>query len=71
MFYSAMRKDILGRWREYFKDLLNPVATTSLDAHEVHLGEEYAITAAEVLLAVKTLKARKAATKSYLKFSKT
>jgi len=30
-------KDILNRWREYYKDLLNPVTITPPDAPEVHL----------------------------------
>jgi len=32
--------DVLGRWREYFKDRLNPHIPTSSDTHEVQLGEE-------------------------------
>ena len=32
--------EILSRWREYFKDLLNPVKASTRDMHEVtHLGE--------------------------------
>ena len=46
-------KDILGRWREYFKALLNPVTIAPPNTHEVHLGEENTINATEVLLAVK------------------
>ena len=45
-------KDILGRWREYFKDLLNPVTIAPPNTHEVHLGEENTINATEVFLAV-------------------
>jgi len=44
-------RDILGRWKEYFKDLSNPVIITLPDTHEVHLGKKNnTITAAEVLL---------------------
>jgi len=37
--------------------LINPVTITALDALEVHLEEDIAITSAEVFLVVKTLKA--------------
>jgi len=33
-------KDILGRWREFCKDLLNSVTNTPLNTRQVHLGEE-------------------------------
>jgi len=29
---------MLGKWSEYFNDLLNPVANTPPDTHKVHLG---------------------------------
>jgi len=45
-------KDILGRWREYFKDLFNPVTIAPPITHEVHLGEENTINATEVFFAV-------------------
>ena len=32
-------KDILCRWRECLKDLLNPITSTPADTQEVHLGE--------------------------------
>jgi len=65
-------QDILGWWRECFKDLLNPVTITTLDTHEVHLGEENSIAAAEVFLAAETLKAAGCdETKFHLKCSNT
>jgi len=48
---------MLGRWREYFKDLLNIVTSTTLNTREVRLGEKNTITAAEIFLVIKTLKA--------------
>ena len=57
-------RDILKRWGEYFKDLLNPVTVTSTEAHEVHLGAESShggISEAEVSSAIKLLKSGKAA----------
>ena len=53
--------DILARWREYFKDLLNPVEATSNDTQEVMHSEEVVFTAAEVASAVRRLKSGKAA----------
>ena len=53
-------KAILRRWREYFKDILNPVIITSPNIRKVHPREENSqntITAADVSLAVKPLKA--------------
>jgi len=50
-------KDIIGRWRDYFKDLLNPVTTTPSDTLEAHLEEKNTITAVELFLVVKALKA--------------
>ena len=38
----------------------NPVTVTTPDTHEVYLGEEYTITAADVSLAVKTVQTLKA-----------
>ena len=53
---------LLSRWREYFKDLLNPVKTSTRDAHKVtHLGEEEVFTAAEVATTIKGIKLGKAA----------
>ena len=43
-------RDIFDRWKEYFKDLSNPVIITLPDTHEVHLRKKNnTITAAEVL----------------------
>ena len=54
--------EILSRWREYFKDLLNPVKVSTRDTHEVtHLGEDEVFTAAEVATAIKGIKSGKAA----------
>ena len=54
--------EILSRWREYFKDLLNPVKASTRDTHEVtHLGEDEVFTAAEVATAIKGIKSGKAA----------
>ena len=53
---------ILSQWREYFKDLLNPVKAWTRDTHEVtHLGEEEVFSAAEVPTAIKGMKSGKAA----------
>jgi len=46
---------VLGRRREYFKELSNPVTITPLDRPEIYVVEENTITAADTL-AVKTLK---------------
>jgi len=46
-------KDILGRWREYFKYHLNPIVATPLDAQVVHLSEQNTITAVEIFPVVK------------------
>jgi len=51
----------LGRWREHFTAFLNPITTTSSDTHEVHLMKDIPITAAEMFLPIKILKAGKAA----------
>jgi len=48
-------EDIVDRWREYFNFLLNPVTPITSDAQD--LGEVSSITATEISLAVKTLKA--------------
>jgi len=66
----SIKENILSRWWEYFKDLLNPVTTTPSDTKEVQLQKENAITAAEAFLAVKLLKAVKDVMKSDLKCSK-
>ena len=54
-------KDILLRWREYFRDLLNPVTETADDTQEIHFEEEINLTYDEVAQAIKSLKAGKAA----------
>jgi len=54
-------EDILDLWREYFKYHLNPVTSTPLDTKELNFWKENTITAAEVFLAVKTLKVVKIA----------
>ena len=42
----ADENEILSRWREYFKDLLNPLKASSCDPQEVtHLEEEEVFTA--------------------------
>jgi len=51
-------EDTLGRWRNYFKDLLNPVTIAPSYIQELHLGEENAIMAAKVFLAVKNCRLR-------------
>ena len=54
--------EILSRWREYFKDLLNPVRESIRDLHEVtHLEKEEVFTAAEVATAIKGIKSGKVA----------
>ena len=47
--------------KESISKVLNPAAITSLSTREAHLGEECTITATEVFLDVKTLKARRTA----------
>jgi len=49
-------ENILGRWREYFKGLLNPITITPSDTQEAHLGYENIIIATKVFLAVTTLR---------------
>ena len=49
--------DTHGRWRDYFRDLLNAVNITPLNTQEVDLGEENNITSTEVFVAVKIMKA--------------
>jgi len=53
-------EDILGRWRVHFQKFSKLVTITPLNT-KMHLREENTITAAEVFLAVKTLKAVRAA----------
>ena len=54
--------EILSRWREYFKDLSNPVKASTRDTHEVtHLWEDEVFTAAEVATAIQGIKFGKAA----------
>jgi len=55
------REDILGRLRDYSKDPLNAVIVTQSSALEIHFGEQNTIIATKVFLAIKTMKARKAA----------
>ena len=56
--------EIFFRWKEYFKDLLNPVKASNRDAQEVaHLREEEVFTAAEVATAINGIKSGKAAVK--------
>ena len=50
------KEDTFCRWREYFKDLSNPVTVTTSDTQLVLVRGENAITAPEVILAVKTSK---------------
>jgi len=45
--------DMLGRWRRYFKDLLNPAIVTPSDTQEVQLGKGNTNTATDVLKAGK------------------
>ena len=41
--------EILSRWKEYFKDLLNPVKVSTHDTHKVtHLWKVEVFSAAEV-----------------------
>ena len=41
--FLRSEEEIVGKRREHFKDLLNPVAITPSDINEVHLGEENTI----------------------------
>jgi len=40
---DQQQEDTLGRWREYFKDILNPAIIMLSNAQEVHLEEENTI----------------------------
>ena len=54
--------EILSRWKEYFKDLLNPVKVSTHDTHKVtHLWKVEVFSAAEVTTAIKGIKSGKAA----------
>uniref|UniRef100_A0A3B3BLN8 Reverse transcriptase domain-containing protein n=2 Tax=Oryzias melastigma TaxID=30732 RepID=A0A3B3BLN8_ORYME len=53
--------DIVGRWKEYFEDLLNPADTPSVEEAEAEdIGVELSITQAEVTEVVKELLGGKA-----------
>jgi len=48
---SLSNEDILGRWREYYEDLLNPITSIPpMDTQEIHLEVENTTTAAEVAM---------------------
>ena len=51
---------ILNRWREYFRDLLNPVDATSTQIYEEQVEEDIQITEADVNAVIKSLKSGKA-----------
>ena len=54
--------EILSRWIEYFKDLLNPVKASTRDTYKVtHQGEKEVFTVAEEATAIKRIKYGKAA----------
>ena len=46
-FLLSSEKNILGRWRKYFENLLNSISSTTPHIHEVHLGKVNTITAVE------------------------
>ena len=49
-------EDVVGRWKEYFEDLLNPTNTSSIeDAEPVGVMVDLSITGAEVDEVVKKL----------------
>jgi len=53
--------EILSRWREYFKDLLNSVKAINDDTLEpICFGEEEVFTAREIATVIGQLKSRKA-----------
>ena len=54
--------EIFPRWREYFKDLLNPEKPSTRDTQEViQLGKEEVLTPTEVATEIKEVKSGKAA----------
>jgi len=54
--------EIPSRWREYFKDLLNPVKAINDDTHKpICFGKEEVFTAREIAEAISRLKSGKAA----------
>ena len=60
--------EILSRWRQYFKDLLNPAKASTRDTHEVtNLREEEVFTVAEVATAITGIKSGKAAAKDEIR----
>ena len=50
-------KNILGKWKDYIKDVLNAVNLTPSNTLEVHLWEYINILAAKAFLAVKPMNA--------------
>ena len=53
--------EILSRWWEHFKDLLDPVKTSTNDTQKgIHFGEEEVFTAAEVATVIKGIKSGEA-----------
>ena len=54
--------EILPRWWEHFKDLVDPVKTSTNNPQKViHVGEEEVFTAAEVATVIKEIKSGEAA----------
>lgn len=51
---ALLTEDIVGRWKEYFQDLLNPTDTTSVE-EAANGGGESSITGGEVTEAGKRL----------------
>ena len=51
---------ILNRWRECFRDLLNPIDATPTQIHEEQVGEDIRITEADVNAVIKSMKTGKA-----------
>jgi len=56
MVSHSATKIFLERWRENFKYISNPIASTPLDKQKIDLGGGYHLST-NVFLAVKTLKA--------------
>jgi len=52
-FFFSNEENILRRWREYFKDLLNEVTIIPLETQEVNLKIKNTITALKIFLTVK------------------
>ena len=55
------QKGILNCWREYHRDLLNPVTVRHLKTSEGQIGKEIYLTKTELSTAIKSLRAGKAA----------